>query len=137
MTKKEVLKLIEASQNGNYVTFRENCHMHLVLNLLFFCHLMPAYIYRLRPCDITQLPDGTGIGRYMTERYGRIHEFEFDEIIMYYLKEYIDRFRVSENDYIIQVDSRGMRKLFKKMTDSFQIEGTLIDVYYSGLNDKS
>ena len=137
MTKKEVLKLIEASQNGNYVTFRENRHMHLVLNLMYYCHLMPAYIYRLRPCNITQLSDGTGKGRYMTERYGRIHEFEIDATVMFYLKEYIERFRVSENEYIIQVNERGIRKLFGKMAEWYRIDGKLIDVYYSGLNDKS
>lgn len=136
MTKEQVEKLIILSLNGNGINFRENDHMHLVLLLMYKCHLKPAYIYRLRPVDIQEFEDGTGIGRYTTKRWGNTHEFKIDDYTMHRIKLYIRKHRIPKEANLLRVKERAMRKLFVKMADWNKVNGSLIDVYYAGLDEK-
>ena len=137
MTKEQAENLIILSLNGNGINFRENIHMHLVLLLMYRCHLKPAYIYKLRPIDIQELEDGTGIGRYTTKRWGNIHEFNIDEYTMHRIKLYMkEHYWVPKEAPLLQVKERAMRKLFVKMADWNHVNGSLIDVYYAGLEER-
>lgn len=136
MTKEQVENLIVLSLNGNGLNFRENIHLHLVLIMMYRCHLKPAYIYKLKIDDIQELENGTGSGRYITQRWGNIHEFVIDEYTMHRINLYIRDYNRPKGARLLQVEERNIRKIFRKMADWNHVNGSLIDVYYAGLEER-
>ena len=118
--------------------FRYNDHLHLVLSLMYYSHLKPAYIYRLRSLDVEENADGSGSVDFVTMRGGEnsyycsIRKEEMGE-----LKAYIKKYNVQANKPIIQVGERNIRKVFGEIATVYRETGKpkaqLKDVYFAGL----
>lgn len=139
MTREMAEKYIKWSIAGDSEDrFRCNDHLHLVLSLMYYSHLKPVYIYRLRLSDVKENANGSGNAEFVTLRGGEysyyvsIRKEEMDE-----LKAYIKKYNVQADSPIIQVGERNIRKVFGEIAAVYRESGKppaqLKEVYFAGL----
>jgi len=140
MTREMAENFIRWSMAGNSEDkFRPNEHLHLVLRLMYYSHVKPAYIYRLTPYEIRKKSNETGEGYYVTMRSGEyMYFFDIRKEEMDLLEAYIAKYNVGLREYIIQRDGRSIRKVFKKIAKVYKESGKppaqLKEVYYAGIS---
>ena len=118
--------------------FRCNDHLHLVLSLMYYSHLKPAYIYRLCPLDVKENADGSGSVDFVTMRGGEyVYSASIRKEEMGELKAYVKKYNVKTDSPIIQVGERNIRKVFGEIATVYRETGKpkaqLKDVYFAGL----
>lgn len=138
MTREMAEKYIRWSMAGNSEDrFRPNEHLHLVLRLMYYSHVKPVYIYRLKPYEISTKRGGCGEGCITKESGECVGFIQIRKEEMELLNAYIEKYNIKRYKPVIQVGERAIRKVFTHIVDVYRIPGEkkprLIDVYFAGI----
>ena len=124
LSREQVERLIRCAKMGDYISYRENPELAVLMTLMFYA---PMKLVDAQRITIENLQSGT----YVSKKRGEVH-FTLPEEQMKYLSFYIHAARIRNGEPLLSNTKRAFDKIFRKIAETEGIEARLSDVYYLG-----